>query len=240
MSIPVAVGIIHARGGSKRVPLKNIKLLGDKPLIAWVVEAACQARTLSRVIVSTDHDGIAKVAENYGAEVPFRRPVELAEDVPSELVTQHAVRYMEEKGYSVDIALTLQPTTPFIRPQDIDACVEKLIATGADSVVTVSAVRERPEWMLRIGEGERLEPFLGRWWSSEEGISQNLPQLYVPNGGACATRREVLMGQNRIIGNDTRAVVMPLENSVDIDEMVDFAFAEAVLAAQKKQGNINE
>jgi CMP-N-acetylneuraminic acid synthetase len=162
--------------------------------------------------------------------VPFRRPAELAEDVPSELVTQHAVRFLEDQGYRVDIAVTLQPTTPFIQAEDIDACVNKLVATGADSVITVSPVRERPEWMVRLGEGERMEPLMNHWWSGEEGISQNLPRLYVPNGGAYATRRDVLMLQNRIIGADARAVVMPLERSVDIDEPIDFALAETWLA----------
>jgi N-acylneuraminate cytidylyltransferase len=233
---PIAVGIIHARGGSRRVPLKNLKPLGGKPLVAWIIEAALTARTLSRVIMSTDHDEIARVASEYGVEVPFRRPPDLSEDVPSERVTQHAVQFLDESGYRIDIAVTLQPTTPFTSGVDIDACVEKLIATGADSVITVGPTRERPEWMMRLGEGDRLVPLKG-WWRSDEGVSQNLPALFLPNGGVYATRRDVLMNQDRIIGEDCRAVVMPMERSVDIDEAVDFVLAEGILAnkSEKRQ-----
>src|SRR2546421_314296 len=117
---PYAVAVILARGGSRRVPLKNLKLLGGKPLVAWVVEAACRATSLARVIVSTDHDGIARVARTHGAEIPFMRPAELAEDVASELVTQHAVRVLEAQGARIDVVVTLQPTTPFLQPEHID------------------------------------------------------------------------------------------------------------------------
>jgi CMP-N,N'-diacetyllegionaminic acid synthase len=229
---PYAVGIIHARGGSKRVPLKNVKLLGGKPLIAWVVEAACRATRLSRVIVSTDHDEIARLAVEYGAEVPFRRPADLAEDVASELVTQHAVRMLEAHGPRVDIPVTIQPTTPFLRPEHIDACVAQVADTGADSALTVSAVRERPEWMLRVGADGRAEPYVGRWWAADEGVSQSLPRLYSPNGGAYATRRDVLMERNTIVGPHSRIVEMPLEQSLDIDEAIDFVIAEAILCGQ--------
>lgn len=229
---PYAVGIIHARGGSKRVPLKNLKALGGKPLIAWVVEAACRATRLSRVIVSTDHDEIARLAVAYGAEVPFRRPAHLAEDVPSELVTQHSVRMLEAQGPRVDIPVTIQPTTPFLRPEHIDACVAHVADTGADSALTVSAIRERPEWMLQVDTDGWAQPYAKRWWVGDEGVSQVLPRLYSPNGGAYATRRDVLMERNTIIGEHTRIVEMPLEQSVDIDEPVDFVIAEALLGRQ--------
>ena len=225
------VGIILARGGSKRVPLKNLKLLGGKPLIAWVVEAACRAKRLSRVIVSTDHDEIARLAVEYGAEVPFRRPADLAEDVASELVTQHAVRMLEAEGPRVDIPVTIQPTTPFLQPEHIDACVAQVAEMGADSAFTVAPVRERPEWMLKVGPDGRAEPYTGRWWIGEEGVSQTLPRLFTPNGGAYATRRDVLMERNTIFGPISRVVQMPLEQSVDIDEVIDFLVAEAILCA---------
>jgi len=224
----VAVGIIHARGGSKRIPSKNIMELAGKPLLAWMVDAALGAQTLDRVIVSTDHEGIAQVAREYGAEVPFKRPVEISEDVPSELVTQHAVRYLEEEEhFRVDIAVTLQPTTPFCLSEDIDASVNKLIATGADSVISVCEVRERPEWMFKL-EGDKAISFMDLVLEGDVGVSQNLPKLYVPNGGIYATRRDVLMEQGAIIGKNTRAVIMPLERSLDIDEPVDFVLAEVI------------
>lgn len=226
---PVAVGIIHARGGSRRVPLKNLKLLGGRPLIAWMIDAARSAKTLSRVIVSTDHDEIARVALECGAEVPFRRPAELAEDVPSAWVTRHAVEWLERAGKRVDIVVTLQPTTPFTTGADIDACVRTLITTGADSVITVCPIRERPEWMIKIDDSGNLEWMHGTPPEGDANVSQNLPRLFIPNGGVYATRRRVLMEQGMIFGSDTRAVEMSLEASVDIDEPIDFHVAEAIL-----------
>ncbi|MCZ7384091.1 MAG: acylneuraminate cytidylyltransferase family protein [Candidatus Methanoperedens sp.] len=220
------VGIIHARGGSKRIPLKNIKLLAGKPLIAHMIESALKSRRLNKVIVSTDHDEIARISREYGAEVPFKRPVELAEDVPSELVSQHAVDYLiKNENYYPDIAVTMQPTTPFCSPEDIDACIDKLIETDADSVITVREVRERPEWMYRL-EGDRTVSLTGILIQGEIGVTQSLQKLYTPNGAVYATKMRVLKEQNLIIGRDNRAVVMPPERSIDIDEPIDFVLAE--------------
>lgn len=224
-----AVGIIHARGGSRRVPLKNLRALGGKPLVAWIIEAARRSQSLSRIIVSTDHDEIARVAREYGADVPFRRPAALAEDVPSELVTMHAMSFLESSGGRAEVAVTLQPTTPFVRAEHIDACIDQVLA-GADSAMTVAAVRERPEWMLKVGADGRAVPYAGRWWVGDEGVSQELPPLYMPNGGVFATRRDLLMEQRTLVGGRARAVIMPLLESIDIDEEIDFAVAEAALA----------
>lgn len=109
------LGVIHARGGSKRIPLKNIKILNGKPLIAYIISAALKAKTIDRLIVSTDHPDIIRISKEYGAEVPFIRPKDISEDVPSELVTQHAVNFIEqEEGRQIEIAVTFQPTTPFL------------------------------------------------------------------------------------------------------------------------------
>jgi len=223
---PQAIGVIHARGGSKRIPLKNIKLLAGKPLVAWMIQAAKASATLSRVIVSTDHDEIMAISRQYGAEVPFRRPAEISEDVPSELVTQHAVRFLETHGgIKPDVVVTLQPTTPFCRPEDIDACVRQIREHQLDSVVSVAPIRERPEWMYRM-EGPRAVSFLNVTHQGEAGVSQSLPRLYILNGAVFATRYDVLMEQNLIIGKNLGAHVMPHELSVDIDEPIDFMLAE--------------
>jgi CMP-N,N'-diacetyllegionaminic acid synthase len=221
------VAIIHARGGSKRIPLKNIKPLGGKPLVAFMIQSALQAKTINRVIVSTDHPEITKIAKAYGAEVPFVRPKELAEDVASELVTQHAVNYLEkEENYPVDIAVTIQPTTPFCLPEDIDGCVQELISSGADSVISVHEISERPEWMYYIDKSGYAHNFLNKKIEGDIGISQTLPKLYVPNGGIYATRRDVLFTQNVIIAEKNRLWVMSRERSADIDEPIDFLYAE--------------
>ncbi|MCX5725008.1 MAG: acylneuraminate cytidylyltransferase family protein [Nitrospirae bacterium] len=221
------IGVIHARGGSKRIPLKNIKLLAGRPLISYMVEAAVESRLLDRVIVSTDHPDIARIALEYGAEVPFMRPTDLSEDVASELVTQHAVQFVEAGGYQVKIVLTMQPTTPFCTSEDIDACIAKMLATELDTVLTACEVHERPEWMYRL-DGDRATPFTGKLVQGDAGISQKLPKLYIPNGAVWATRRAVLMEQNLITGPNSGMVIMSRERSVDIDEPVDFITAEAM------------
>lgn len=224
------VAIIHARGGSRRIPLKNIKVLAGKPLIAYIIQAALKAKTINRVIVSTDHPEIIEIAKEYSAEVPFVRPQELAEDVPSELVTQHAVNYLEkEEGFHTDVAVTLQPTTPFCLPEDIDGCVNELISSGADSVISVREISERPEWMFYIDESGYAHNFLRKKIEGDTGVSQTLPRLYTPNGGIYATRREILFSQNALIGAKTRLWVMPRERSVDIDEPIDFLYGEFLI-----------
>lgn len=230
------VGIVHARGGSRRIPLKNLALVGGRPLVAWMIEAATQSRTLERVIVSTDHDGIAQTARRFGAEVPFMRPARLATDCPSELVTQHAVRYLERHGYPVAIAVTLQPTAPFCRSEDIDACVQQLRQSRADTVMTVRRVHERPEWMYRLVRG-RARSLLSITPVGAAGISQRLPKLYLPNGAVYATTRECLMRQGRIIGPHVRAVVMPDERSLDIDEPLDLLLANLLAARMRRRSH---
>jgi CMP-N-acetylneuraminic acid synthetase len=223
------LGVIHARGGSKRIPLKNIKPLAGRPLISYLVEAGMDSRLLDRLIVSTDHPEIMKIAREFGAEVPFVRPADLAEDVASELVTQHAVRFVEEHGYPVRIVLTMQPTTPFCTAEDIDACITKMLDTDLDTVFTACEVHERPEWMYRRDDlSEQVVPFTGRLVQGDAGISQKLPKLYIPNGAVWATRRQVLMEQGLITGPKAGIVVMSRERSVDIDEPVDFITAEAI------------
>lgn len=228
------VGVIHARGGSKRIPLKNLAPVGGRPLVAWMIEAARRSRCLERVIVSTDHDGIARVARRWGAEVPFRRPARLATDCPSEWVTRHAVRHLEEReGYPVSVAVTLQPTTPFCAPGDIDRCVALLCRTGADTVLTARKVHERPEWMYRL-RGTRARKFLAMAYGGNVGVSQRLPRLYIPTGAVFATRRGCLMERGLIIGRRVRLVIVPDERALDIDEPMDLLLARAL--ARRKKG----
>ena len=228
---PHCIAVIHARGGSKRIPLKNIKPLGGKPLIAWCIEAAREAKGLDRVMVSTDHEGIAEAARAAGAEVPFRRPRDLAEDLPSELVTRHALEFHEaESGRTVDVIVTIQPTTPFIRAADIDACLDALATNPEfDSAVSVSPIHERPEWMYRRSDTGVITNWTGARITGELGVSQTLEPLYHPNGGVYATRRSLLFEQDSLIGDRPFGHVMSRLQSLDIDEPVDFLVAEAAL-----------
>jgi CMP-N,N'-diacetyllegionaminic acid synthase len=225
------VGVIHARGGSRRIPLKNIRPLNGKPLIGYMIQAALGAELLTRVVVSTDHDGIRDAAIHFGAEVPFKRPAEIAVDCPSELVTLHAVEFVEkEVGKKVDIAVTMQPTTPFCRPSDIDTCIRMLQTHKSwDSVFSAKKVSERPEWMFRYDSpGEQASLLIGNELRGNKGVFQELPDMVIPNGGIYATRRRCLAEQGAIIGKKSGAHVMSPERSVDIDEEIDFALAELV------------
>jgi CMP-N,N'-diacetyllegionaminic acid synthase len=223
------VAVIHARGGSVRVPLKNIRPLAGTPLVVWTIEAAL-ASGCDRVIVSTDHDGIAEVARSAGADVPFRRPADISKDVASELVTQHAIAFHEhETGKAVDIAVTIQPTTPFLKGADIDACIELLQRNSElNSVFTAGPIHERPEWMFLRDDRGRATKFLDGVLRGDVGISQNLPPLWHPNGGAYATRRNALFDENIIIATPCGIHPMSAWASVDIDTESDFAYAEMV------------
>lgn len=225
------IGVIHARGGSKRVPLKNIKLLGEHPLVSYMIKAALDSKYLRRVIVSTDHEEISNISIRYGAEVPFVRPAHLAEDCPSEWVTQHAVEFVEEQETKkIDIAVTMQPTTPFCSGADIDACIDILIKDeNMKSVFSVKQVTERPEWMFRLQDNYRAELLLGGELKGERGIFQSLAGLVIPNGAVYVTRRDTLFEEGVLISKKTGVSIMPPERSVDIDEPIDFLFAEFLL-----------
>lgn len=145
------------------------------------------------------------------------------------LVLRHAVDYLERKGYPVDVVVTLQPTSPLRKAGDIDACVTKLLETGADSVVSVREVTEPPQWMFRI-ESDRMAPLTDVDTAKLGGmIFQDLPKLYMPNGAVYATRKNVIMKEGRIYGKDCRAYPMPLERSIDVEEPIDLTVAEAIL-----------
>src|SRR6056297_389175 len=151
------VAVIPARGGSKGVPLKNIREVAGKPLMAWAIEACQAAETVDRTIVSTDHEGIAEVAGEWGAEVPFMRPDEFAGDmVTLDPVIYHAVETLEEQdGIRIDVVLTVQPTCPLLRADTIDRAVDTLIKGGFDSVVMLQEIRHM-HWRRVNGEFEPM------------------------------------------------------------------------------------
>ena len=224
------VGIIPARGGSVGVPLKNIHELNGKPLIYYVIKAALASRYLRRVIVSTDHEEIARISRESGAEVPFKRPADISEDVPTEFVIQHAVRFVEEEeGKKVDIAVTMQPTTPLLNSDDIDSTIEKLVRDDVDSALSVKEISEYPWWMVRINNEGLIDTFFGQDLAGEITVRQNLEKLYIPNGGVYVTRRDTLMNENRTMGRRCAALVMPPERSVDIDTELDFKIVETMM-----------
>jgi len=229
-----SLGVIHARGGSKRIPRKNIKLLNGYPLIAYMVRASL-ASQINRVIVSTDDSEIAEISKQFGAEVPFMRPAELSEDVPSEQVTCHALEWAEaNENSNYEVVVTLQPTTPFIEPSHINECLEKLLKDPKIvSCFTAVRVTEPPQWMFTIDDDTQIaKTFMDGDIAGERGVFQTLPPLYLPNGGAYATRVSALREKNLIITNPTAIVPVSHEKSVDIDEPIDWIIAESI-------GNLN-
>lgn len=226
------VAIIPARGGSKRVPRKNIKLLHGKPLISYAIEAALVSKYINRVVVSTDDEEIAKTAKVYKAEVPFIRPAKLAQDTSTTLsVLQHAIKFLEEKeGYKPDLVVLLQPTSPFVMTKDIDKAIEKLDETKTNSCVSICEVSERPEWMYVFEENSqsRIKTFLDK--TNDKNTRRVLSKMFRLNGGIYVVRKDILMKNNKIIDNDNcSAIVVSIESSVDIDRPIDFLIAEAIM-----------
>lgn len=224
------LGIIPARSSSKRIPRKNIALLNGKPLISYTIQSALGSAYLDRVIVSTDDKEIAEVAEKYGAEVPFLRPEHLSGDDigPDFVVYQHAIKALAEKEkYIPDIIVELQPTSPLRSAVDIDAVIKKLLTTKADAVVTVSETKNHP-FLMRTLSGDRVQKYVA-YDDTRYARRQDYPKIYELNGAVLAVTYEQLMDRNNDIGDDTRAIVMPIERSIDIDEPMDLALAELLL-----------
>lgn len=222
-------GIIPARAGSKGLPGKNLMRLGRMSLIGHAVASARESKLLSRVVVSTDDSAIASEAAQQGAEVPFLRPAELASDEAGMApVLQHAVRWLEEtERIRPDLVILLQPTSPFRTGRDIDATIQKVIATGADSAHTLVEASYHPFFMATL-DGDRTVPLF-----PSEGVRyvrrQDPPKVYQPSGSVYVTRRHVLMNEGRILGKDNRGLVMGYEASIKIDTEWDFKMAELIL-----------
>jgi CMP-N,N'-diacetyllegionaminic acid synthase len=219
------IAVIPARGGSKGIPRKNIVPFAGKPLICYTIEAALRSRYLKRVIVSTDDADIAKVAKDCGAEVPFLRPPNLSQDdTPSVSVLKHAVNIIEEsQGSLCNFVVLLQPTSPLRNEKYIDLTVEKMLETGADSVITVCEVRHHPFWTFVANE-DRLHSLLPNCDKSSR--RQELPQTYSPNGAVYLVKRGVLFNENTVFGKDLRGIIMPSEESIDIDDYYDLFLGE--------------
>jgi CMP-N,N'-diacetyllegionaminic acid synthase len=223
------LGIIPARSGSKSIPRKNIVVLAGKPLIAHTIQAALDAKHTDRVIVSTDSQEIADVARLFGAEVPFLRPPELAQDdTPGIEPILHAVRWLSDNDdYHPDYVMVLQPTSPLRTAEDIKAAVQLAQKQHADSVVSVCPVRQHPYWMKRITDDGRLVDFLSL--DRTYAARQDLPPVYALNGAIYLIRREILLERQTFYTEHTYAYVMPLERSVDIDTEIDFKLAELLM-----------
>ena len=230
------VAIIPARGGSVGVPLKNIRELAGKPLINYTIEVAIKSGVFDRVIVSTDHPGIADVSRAAGAEVPFVRPADISEDVETELVLQHAVSYLEDSGYELDAVALLQPTSPFRTVNTVRMAAQALIDNkDSDSVVAVNNVEgNRPEWMLRMNKDNKVIPWDTPFKMNGKPIiklvaRQSFPECFKQNGVIYIAKRDLLMKHCLMIGENAYAVETSELEAVDIDTEIDFKIAEVLM-----------
>lgn len=217
------LGLIPARGGSKGIPRKNIKLMAGKPLIVWTIEAAMRCRRLDAVVVSTDDDEIAAVARHAGAQVPFMRPAALAMDTTPGLdPVLHALDSLP--GH--DAVLLLQPTSPLRSASDIDACLDMALSRDAPSVVSVCQVDSHPLWVFRMDGNDGLQRYLS---DAPPARRQDLPSAYALNGAMYYARTAWLREHRAFVGPGTLGLAMPPERSVDVDTAFDWRVAEMLL-----------
>lgn len=228
---PRILGVILARGGSKGIPKKNIRLLNGIPLIAYTIKEGLKSKYISRLIVSSDDDEIRKVAKDYGAEAPFRRPPELATDTAQSLpCLQHAVKWAEDnEGQKYDYIIELMCTNPFKTVEDVDAVLEKLIQTGADSVIGVAKVEGHHPARIKKIINDRLVDFCVP--EPNEARRQDLkPPAYIRNGSIYAMKRDILMIEGKRYGTEnSRPYIFPPERSIDLHSKQDWIAAEYLL-----------
>jgi len=229
------LGLVLARGGSKGIPRKNIRLLAGKPLLQYTAEAALSARRLSSVVLSTEDAEIAAIGRQCGLEVPFMRPAALAADsTPGFDVVRHAVAWLEAHDRHFDAVCTLQPTSPLRRADDIDACVELLARAEADAVVTTLRVPDEhnPHWVFFADEDGTLHSSTGA--ASIIPRRQELPPAYHREGSVYVTRRDTIMIAGNLYGKRLVGYAIDPRRSVNLDDLEDWQRAEEMLAS----GNI--
>lgn len=222
------LAIIAARGGSKGLPGKNIKELCGKPLISYTIEAAKEAKYITRVVVSTDDNDIARVSKELGADIPCMRPDELATDNASSIdAVLHMVNYLKEvENYNPEFIVLLQPTSPLRNSKHIDEAIEKLLETKMDAIVSVCESEVSPYWSNVFNEN-KLEYFI------EEGKKitrrQDLPNVYRMNGAIYGIKTDVFIKEKTFEPESLTGYIMSNKDSVDIDEALDFKFAEIIM-----------
>lgn len=229
------IGLIPARGRSKGVPRKNLRTLGGRPLIVHAVEVARACAGIDRVVVSTEDDEIAETALAAGAEVPFRRPVELAtDDAPEWLVWRHAVQALAVDG-AIGAVVTLSPTAPLRGVADVEACLALLRSSDADLVLTVCASDRHPRFnMVSLEDGDRAR--LAMPTSTPIHRRQDAPALYNIATVAYAWRPTYVGAADSLFEGIVRAVEVPPERAVDIDSELDLAFAEFLWRRRGERG----
>lgn len=223
------LAIILARGGSKGIPGKNIRIIAGKPLIAWSIEAAVKSKYVDRVVVSTDYDDIAKIAEEWGADVPFRRPPELASDTAkSETAILHALAWIKKnEGKSYDYFILLQPTLPLRTHQHIDQALKAFAEHGkANTLISVKSLDGNPYLIRKTNKKGYLEKFLKN--PKPTVRRQEVEELCIPNGAIYIAKTNIFL-KNQDLYDKCIGYSMDKITSWDIDEDVDLQIADFFL-----------
>jgi len=225
------LGTICARGGSKSIPRKNLRLLAGKPLIAYTIEMALNCKELERVVVSTEDEEIARVAREYGAEVPFMRPKELATDTaPKWSVLHHIVNFLQtQEGYEPEIVVDLDPTSPLRKEEHISECL-RVLRNGPkdlDGVITVYEAEKNPYFNMVEYDAEG---YLRLVKTSPTTVTrrQDAPKVYSLNASIYALWKDSLMRSNGLFDNKLKAVIMEPWTK-DIDSILDFQITEFLI-----------
>lgn len=219
------LAVIPARGGSKGVPRKNIRMIGGKPLIAWSIREAKKSRWIDRMILSSEDPEIIEAARGLGCEVPFVRSMSLAGD---EATTSEVIADALEHLPGYDYTVLIQPTSPLVAVEDIDGCIEKCRTKGATSCVTVSEPFSSPFWMYTMDEEDSLAPILDGEYLTKR--RQEFPLLYEVNGAVYVAETGFFLKNGNFLSPEMIGYVMPQERSFEIDTELDMTVAEALLA----------
>ncbi|MFH1836455.1 MAG: acylneuraminate cytidylyltransferase family protein [Methanobacteriota archaeon] len=226
------LALIPARGGSKRVPKKNIRLLGGKPLISYTIEAAKKSKHINRIIVSTENEEIAEVSRKYGAEVPFIRPKEISGDESCEIeFFDHTLNWLlENEDYEPDLIVELYPTSPFRTAELIDEAIVKLLKhPEADSLRSVRLCREHP-YKMWLECGGFIEPFVFQEDSNVHTFSHCLlPKVFIQNASINITKPSTIRNKKSPVGDVVVSFIMDETPCLDINNEIDFEFAEFII-----------
>jgi N-acylneuraminate cytidylyltransferase len=233
------LALIPARGGSKSIPRKNIREFAGHPLIAYSIAAALAAETISRLVLSTDDEGIAEIGREYGAEVPFIRPDELSQDNTPDLpVFQHALNWLEiNEAYQTEIVVQLRPTSPLRKKSHIDQAVWRLLEhPEADSIRTVCVPFQNPYKMWRINKNGFMQPVMTIDLPEPYNLPrQVLPEVYWQTGYVDAAWSDTVRGKNSMTGEYILPLIIGADEWIDIDSQDDWRRAERLL----ESGEIN-
>lgn len=229
------LGLITARSGSKGIPGKNIKLLGKKPLISYSIISALESDLISKLMVSTDSEEIADIARQYGAEVPYLRPSELAQDTtPTLPVIQHVLEFYKNAGHEFDAVCLLQPTSPFRPAGFVNDCIQNFIASDADSFISVLKVPHEynPHWTFEPDSNNLLKIATGE--TTIIPRRQELPTAYYRDGSVYITKTALIENENKLVGGKIAFLESNPDFYCNLDELSDWEKAIKLLKNIKK------